>query len=743
MTAAMFKTAASLSVPLTQNTAPVLEYECLYTHDSRKKTKKWQDGFLRYHTFNKRVMVYDVPRNLIGDMHWTRAEAIQAGDELSLERNGVMVEVAEQIGQTETDLTALRNSKNRTTPKAPDSNHDGARRATAQTPRVQPAGPAARSGTQLKHKSLNALLGTPRGPIGIAQLPSRSPFEERDACTEHEDWRDGRPPKRPRFDTAPARNLTRTTLTPRPAERTGTPLWARTADTRKQKEERLEKKKKKASVAAGQQRSGTKEGINLSDDPPHPNDPMSALSDDAYAQSSPPTKRRPITSSNTLGRSSLPASQAPRSKPNPIQEATEPEPQGLEEEVVQPANPRELAASKPNRQHGQRKDESGLHIGAKQPPMKEMLVHDASSTTQGSTSSKRGRTLRLVSTGRKKPTLLCQDQLTRNPKRLSSTNTDDIGDSSLVQVRGDSEEERPLTAREKVEARLARMEKRKKAVEEPLPTKRASVVESRDLPLTIDPDPNDDLPDGPSMGVLGQDSPSGGATTSHDASVIEPARLDRLVLPRAAHPLKPGPQPQPRAVELIPVLPPPVKEDRTLRRAVSDVVSVQPSKSERPPAASLRYTLSPRRSRKSNPGSGSCSGQAEPIADTQEKHAIAACALPEKSVHKKKGPLQKSVSLNITPYNGTSTVMLSKPFQRPGKAGVQRKVPEGPEDLGPWSREAFDLFGWRPPGWNEEMWCLGEGATRSASSTIISTATAPPPGLHGGASLPIFGRPVV
>lgn len=735
MTAAMSKTAASLSVPLTQNTAPVLEYECLYTHDSRKKTKKWQDGFLRYHTFNKRVMVYDMPRNLIGDMHWTRAEAIQAGDELSLERNGVMVEVAEQIGQTETDLTALRNSKNRTTPKVQDSDHDGARRATAQTPRVQPAGPAARSGTQLKHKSLNALLGTPRGPIGIAQLPSRSPFEERYAPIEHEDWTDGRPPKRPRFDTAPARNVTRTTITPRSAEQTGTPLWACTADARKQKKEKMEKKKKKASVAAGQQRMGTKEAINLSDDPPHSNEPLSALSDDLYAQSSPRTKRRPITSSNALGRSSSPASQVQRPKPKSVQEAMEPEPQGLEEEVVQPANPRKLAACKPDRQQRQRKDESGLHIGAKQPPMKEMLVHDASSTTQGSTSSKLGQALRLVSAGRKKRTLLCQDQLTRNPKRLSSTNTDDVGDSSLVQARDDAEEERPLTAREKVEARLARIEKRKKSVEGPLPTKRASVVESRDSPLNLDPDPNDDLPDGPPMGVFGQDSPSGGASTSHDASVIESARLDRLVLPRAAPPLKPGPQPQPRAVESVPVLPPP-----TLRRAVSDVASVQPSISERLPAAPLRYTLSPpKSSHKSAPESGLGGGQVEPIADTQQKPVNAACVLPGKLVHKKKGPLQKSVSLNITPSNGTSAVMLSKPFQRPGKAGAQRKAPEEPEDLGPWSREAFDLFGWRPPGWNEEKWCMGEGTSGSASSTIIST----PPGLRGGASLPMFGRPVV
>jgi hypothetical protein len=33
-------------------------------------------------------------------------------------------------------------------------------------------------------------------------------------------------------------------------------------------------------------------------------------------------------------------------------------------------------------------------------------------------------------------------------------------------------------------------------------------------------------------------------------------------------------------------------------------------------------------------------------------------------------------------------------------------VPAVQKDLGPWSREAFDLFAWRPPGWNEQNWCL-------------------------------------
>src|SRR6266702_6934698 len=90
----------SLSIPPSQNTALVLEFRCLYSHDLRRKSKRWQDGFLRYHTFNKRVMVYDVPRNFIGDTHWKETMELQEGDELTLEK-GVLVEVAEAVGTME------------------------------------------------------------------------------------------------------------------------------------------------------------------------------------------------------------------------------------------------------------------------------------------------------------------------------------------------------------------------------------------------------------------------------------------------------------------------------------------------------------------------------------------------------------------------------------------------------------------------------------------------------------------
>ncbi|KAF2862669.1 hypothetical protein K470DRAFT_212127, partial [Piedraia hortae CBS 480.64] len=165
----------SLSVPPTRTTAPVLEFNCLYTHDIRRKSKRWQDGFLRYHTFNKRVMVYDVSRNYIGDCHWSDEHDVAEGDELTLDDPPVLVEVMEAKGKTETDLTDLRAAVRKTPVRPIAACPDTVRSSTVaplkarSLPSVAPA----------KHKSLDALLGVRRGPTGKAVLPINSPFEDR------------------------------------------------------------------------------------------------------------------------------------------------------------------------------------------------------------------------------------------------------------------------------------------------------------------------------------------------------------------------------------------------------------------------------------------------------------------------------------------------------------------------------------------------------------------------------------
>ncbi|MCJ1298905.1 hypothetical protein MMC08_001696 [Hypocenomyce scalaris] len=210
MTSTAVRNAASLAVPSTQNTAPVLEYRCLYSHDLRRKSKRWQDGFMRFHTFNKRIMVYDVPRNFIGDTHWREDEAVQDGDELKLEK-GVLVQVGEATGSIEQDLTALFEKRRQTHDRSPD-------KATSPRPTLPAtARSTVASLSQLRPKPLNALLGAPKGPHGRAMLATKSPYEHHQR-NEHDIWEEGRSSKRQRLDFPPSKNAQ-------------PPLWVRTADS--------------------------------------------------------------------------------------------------------------------------------------------------------------------------------------------------------------------------------------------------------------------------------------------------------------------------------------------------------------------------------------------------------------------------------------------------------------------------------------------------------------------------------
>ncbi len=87
--------------------ALVLEFLCLFTHDLRRKQKRWQDGRLKYHAFNKRVMVYDERGNFIGDMHWRADHSIEEGEEVQLERGGILVQISECVGRQTQDLSEL------------------------------------------------------------------------------------------------------------------------------------------------------------------------------------------------------------------------------------------------------------------------------------------------------------------------------------------------------------------------------------------------------------------------------------------------------------------------------------------------------------------------------------------------------------------------------------------------------------------------------------------------------------
>ena len=159
-------------------------------------------------------MVYDVPRNFIGDTHWPSHGVsgsggcgdvvVEEGDELKLD-SGILVEVAEAVGKMETDLSGL--IRRRTTAREMRSNKMEISGSGLLYPTTGPATVAAAATAdqrnyhlpaqqrlpeqqlqpqvQRKHKSLSSLLGTPKGPHGRAVLPKQSPYEIRNDVYEY------------------------------------------------------------------------------------------------------------------------------------------------------------------------------------------------------------------------------------------------------------------------------------------------------------------------------------------------------------------------------------------------------------------------------------------------------------------------------------------------------------------------------------------------------------------------------
>lgn len=159
-------------------TATVLDYVCLFTHDLKRKQKRWQDGKLKYHTFNKRIMVYDDRGHFIGDGHWHAGGDLEEGEELELDRGAAIVQVADCVGSREQDLTELLDKRAREVEK---------RRAVAaaKTPassrtRAAPRQEQQSSHFQMSHRPLSAIVPSP-GPIGRAAIPDHSPYEARKA----------------------------------------------------------------------------------------------------------------------------------------------------------------------------------------------------------------------------------------------------------------------------------------------------------------------------------------------------------------------------------------------------------------------------------------------------------------------------------------------------------------------------------------------------------------------------------
>lgn len=166
-------------------TAPVIEFRCLFSHDiKRKNQKRWQDARLKYHTYNKRIVVHDERGNYVGDAHWSGAhDEFVEGEELMLERGGVIVQVADAIGQHEQNLGELVDKR------AKDVEARRAKAAASAT--VSRPRPADNVQLSMIQRPISGILGlhgqqqqqsTPsRGGsrLGRAVVPTESPYEAR------------------------------------------------------------------------------------------------------------------------------------------------------------------------------------------------------------------------------------------------------------------------------------------------------------------------------------------------------------------------------------------------------------------------------------------------------------------------------------------------------------------------------------------------------------------------------------
>ncbi|KAJ5562637.1 hypothetical protein N7535_002916 [Penicillium sp. DV-2018c] len=191
---------AHLTPTSPQVTASVVKFRCLYTHDLRRKSKRWHDGYLRYHKFNKRVMVYDDQGNFIGDHHWRSNEEVQDGDEMELDK-GVLIEVTENMGTTENDISTIYEKK------MPSQGSPQTGNPMSQVTRVSTSTPASTPapirGSQ-SFRSLNDLLGIKKTPIGHLV----SPYEQRNTPRPSSNAREPeREPKRQKISSMPNRSI--------------------------------------------------------------------------------------------------------------------------------------------------------------------------------------------------------------------------------------------------------------------------------------------------------------------------------------------------------------------------------------------------------------------------------------------------------------------------------------------------------------------------------------------------------
>lgn len=205
--------ASSLSLVMTSNSLPtsalVVDFICLFTHDLKRKQKRWQDGVLKYHTFNKRIMVYDDRGHFIGDAHWQEGGDLDEGDEFELDRGAAIVQVSDRTGQKEQDLTELLDKRAKDVERR--RANAGTRTPGSTATATRPPRNDQSSHFQLRHRPLTDLVGG-ASRIGRAVISPHSPYEARRMAVspgqqQESPSEDARPSKRRRREESPPNKL--------------------------------------------------------------------------------------------------------------------------------------------------------------------------------------------------------------------------------------------------------------------------------------------------------------------------------------------------------------------------------------------------------------------------------------------------------------------------------------------------------------------------------------------------------
>jgi hypothetical protein len=147
-------------------------------------------------------MVYDERSNFVGDTHWRQDHEFDEGEELELERGGIMVDVGECIGKRDQDLTELVDKRVKEREQRAAAKHAASPMRPQNFQRAQtPPGSA-----RLRPKSLNAVLGNPTGQYSKVALQNISSFEQRQQARRDENELKMPTKRRKQDHTPPSKN---------------------------------------------------------------------------------------------------------------------------------------------------------------------------------------------------------------------------------------------------------------------------------------------------------------------------------------------------------------------------------------------------------------------------------------------------------------------------------------------------------------------------------------------------------